>query len=67
MQDLVIDLKNIETQHNDLLFRSAMGTTGTQASFMEILHGDGSKIDKLNKILFQKAGFPKNLANIYVD
>jgi adenylosuccinate lyase len=31
-----------------------------QASFLEIFHGDGSKIDKLNEILCEKAGFPKN-------
>lgn len=36
----------------------AMGTTGTQASFMEIFHGDGDKIDRLNEILCEKAGFP---------
>lgn len=35
-----------------------MGTTGTQASFMEILHADGDKIDRLNEILCDKAGFP---------
>lgn len=35
-----------------------MGTTGTQASFMEIFHGDGDKIDRLNEILCEKAGFP---------
>ena len=29
-----------------------------KASFMEIFHGDGAKIDKLNEILCQKAGFP---------
>lgn len=35
-----------------------MGTTGTQASFLEIFQGDGSKIDKLNELLVEKAGFP---------
>lgn len=35
-----------------------MGTTGTQASFMEIFNGDGDKIDRLNEILCEKAGFP---------
>lgn len=60
VQDLMMDLKNIETQRKDLLFRGAMGTTGTQASFLEIFHGDGSKIDRLNEILCEKAGFPKN-------
>ncbi|KZL86800.1 adenylosuccinate lyase, partial [Colletotrichum incanum] len=59
IQDLVMDLKNIETQRKNLQFRGAMGTTGTQASFMEIFQGDGAKIDKLNELLCQKAGFPK--------
>lgn len=39
-------------------YRGAQGTTGTQASFMEIFHGDGAKIDKLNEILCEKVGFP---------
>jgi adenylosuccinate lyase len=30
-----------------------------QASYLEIFHGDGSKIDKLNQILCEKVGFPK--------
>ncbi|KAF6818975.1 adenylosuccinate lyase [Colletotrichum musicola] len=58
IQDLATDLKNIETQRKDLRFRGAMGTTGTQASFLEIFQGDGSKIDKLNELLVEKAGFP---------
>lgn len=33
--------------------------TSAQASFLEIFHGDGAKIDKLNELLCQKAGFPK--------
>lgn len=36
----------------------ANGLKGSQASFMEIFHGDGAKIDKLNEILCEKAGFP---------
>ncbi|GKT53291.1 adenylosuccinate lyase [Colletotrichum tofieldiae] len=59
IQDLVMDLKNIETQRKNLQFRGAMGTTGTQASFLEIFQGDGAKVDKLNELLCQKAGFPK--------
>lgn len=39
-------------------YRGAQGTTGTQASFMEIFKGDGAKIDQLNEILCEKAGFP---------
>ncbi|TDZ31296.1 Adenylosuccinate lyase [Colletotrichum spinosum] len=58
IQDLSMDLRNIEEQRKNLRFRGAMGTTGTQASFMEIFQGDGSKIDRLNELLCEKAGFP---------
>lgn len=53
-----MDLEDIERVRSDLRFRGAQGTTGTQASFMEIFHNDTSKIDKLNEILCAKAGFP---------
>lgn len=52
-----MDLRDIERARADLRFRGAQGTTGTQASFMEIFKGDGSKIDELNEILCKKAGF----------
>ncbi|OAL68741.1 adenylosuccinate lyase [Trichophyton violaceum] len=57
LQDLVMDLEDIEYVRAGLKFRGAQGTTGTQASFLEIFHNDASKIDKLNKILCKKAGF----------
>ena len=56
-QDLVMDLDDIEYVRASLKFRGAQGTTGTQASFMEIFNGDTSKIDRLNEILCEKAGF----------
>lgn len=62
IQDLLMDLRNITRVLEDLEFRGAMGTTGTQASFMEIFHGDGAKIDRLNEILCEKAGFPSTYA-----
>lgn len=52
-----MDLEDIEYVRAGLRFRGAQGTTGTQASFMEIFHNDASKIDKLNEILCKKAGF----------
>jgi len=58
IQDLLMDLEDIERVRADLKFRGAQGTTGTQASFMEIFHNDTAKIDKLNEILCSKAGFP---------
>ncbi|KAJ4423121.1 adenylosuccinase ade13 [Gnomoniopsis sp. IMI 355080] len=62
IQELLMDLRNITRVLQDLEFRGAMGTTGTQASFMEIFHGDGVKIDRLNEILCEKAGFPSTYA-----
>ncbi|KAL6414492.1 primary-amine oxidase [Ilyonectria robusta] len=58
IQELVMDLEDIEHVRDQLRFRGAVGTTGTQASFMEIFHNDGDKIDELNKKLCEKAGFP---------
>ncbi|WQF84003.1 Putative fumarate lyase family, L-Aspartase, adenylosuccinate lyase [Colletotrichum destructivum] len=57
-QDLVFDLESIEHVRNGLLLRGAQGTTGTQASFLEIFGGDGAKCDQLNELLCKKAGFP---------
>ncbi|KAH8905748.1 adenylosuccinate lyase [Coniochaeta sp. PMI_546] len=57
-QDLVFDLESIEHVRNGLLLRGAQGTTGTQASFLEIFGGDGSKCDQLNELLCKKIGFP---------
>ncbi|KAM5448374.1 adenylosuccinase ade13 [Microsporum audouinii] len=57
LQDLVMDLEDIEYVRASLKFRGAQGTTGTQASFMEIFQNDASKIDRLNEILCEKAGF----------
>jgi adenylosuccinate lyase len=55
----MMDLEDIEAVRAALRFRGAQGTTGTQASFMEIFHNDGAKIDQMNEILCKKAGFDK--------
>ncbi|KAK7416780.1 adenylosuccinase ade13 [Neonectria punicea] len=58
IQELIMDLEDLEHAREQLRFRGAVGTTGTQASFMEIFDSDGDKIDELNKKLCEKAGFP---------
>ncbi|KAI2643648.1 L-Aspartase-like protein [Xylaria nigripes] len=58
IQDLMFDLQAMEQVRNDLKFRGAQGTTGTQASFLEIFKGDSSKCDQLNELLCKKLGFP---------
>lgn len=53
-----MDLEDIEEQRAKLRFRGAQGTTGSQASFLELFQGDGDKVDKLNEMLCAKSGFP---------
>jgi adenylosuccinate lyase len=43
LQDFTLDLESIETLLERLPFRGAKGTTGTQASFLELFEGDHSK------------------------
>ncbi|RMZ74553.1 adenylosuccinate lyase [Pyrenophora seminiperda CCB06] len=57
-QDLLFDLEAIEHVREGLQFRGAQGTTGTQASFLEIFNGDSKKCDQLNELLCKKTGFP---------
>jgi len=57
-----MDLEDIETVRERLQFRGAQGTTGSQATFLELFNGDADKIKELNKILCKKAGFPSAYA-----
>ncbi|EKN40783.1 adenylosuccinate lyase, partial [Clostridium botulinum CFSAN001627] len=59
MQDLVLDLEQLEFVIDTLRFRGVKGTTGTQASFMELFDGDESKVKALDKKVAEKMGFPK--------
>ncbi|KAG6037800.1 hypothetical protein E4U19_001693 [Claviceps sp. Clav32 group G5] len=56
-QNLMMDLEAIEAVRSGLKFRGAQGTTGTQASFLEIFQGDHTKCDRLNELLCEKFGF----------
>jgi adenylosuccinate lyase len=60
----MFDLEAIELARDGLRFRGAQGTTGTQASFLEIFNGDSAKCDKLNELLCEKAGFPKGCYDV---
>ncbi|KAF2786361.1 putative adenylosuccinate lyase Ade13 [Melanomma pulvis-pyrius CBS 109.77] len=57
IQDLLKDLKNLERAREDLRFRGVKGTTGTQASFLQIFDGDHSKVEQLDELVTKKAGF----------
>ena len=60
MQDLVMDIENIDFVLSTLKLRGVKGTTGTQASFMELFDGDESKVKELDKIVAKKMGFEKS-------
>ncbi|MCS7167842.1 MAG: adenylosuccinate lyase [Gemmatales bacterium] len=55
--DLVLDLQDLEHRLTSLAFRGAKGTTGTQASFLALFHGDHEKVRKLDLLVAQKMGF----------
>ena len=61
MQDLLIDLEQINHLIQILPFRGVKGTTGTQASFMELFNGDHEKIKMLDVYVTERAGFKKLL------
>ena len=60
MQDLVMDIENIDFVISTLKLLGVKGTTGTQASFMELFDGDESKVKALDKIVAEKMGFDKS-------
>ncbi len=55
--ELLYDLKEIERRISDLQLLGSKGTTGTQASFMELFHGDTDKIKQLEKMIAEEMGF----------
>ena len=62
IQDLLIDLRNLSRARGDLRFRGVKGTTGTQASFLQIFAGDHDKVEELDRLVTSKAGFPSTFA-----
>ena len=57
MQDLVLDIEDIDYRRRTLPFRGVKGTTGTQASFLEIFEGDHEKVRALDRLVTEKMSF----------
>lgn len=57
MQDLVSDLKELDFAIENIKFLGCRGTTGTEASFMELFEGDQDKIDEMNRMIAADFGF----------
>src|SRR5262245_32367691 len=55
--DLTLDLAEIEHRIASLRARSIKGTTGTQASFLALFHGDHAKVRQLERLIANKLGF----------
>src|SRR5690606_3541860 len=60
--DLVLDYQDLEHRLATLRARSTKGTTGTQASFLELFGGDQAQVRKLEKLVAQKMGFAETYA-----
>ena len=59
MQDLLSDLRELDFVLSELRFLGCRGTTGTEASFLELFEGDQDKIDDMNRALASEFGFDK--------
>ena len=57
MYDLVNDIENLEFQLSRLKLLGSKGTTGTQASFMELFDGDEEKILRMERMIAEDMGF----------
>jgi adenylosuccinate lyase len=57
MQDLLLDLEELDHRVKVLRFRGVRGTTGTQASFLELFEGDHDKVDALDRAVSRRMGF----------
>ena len=59
MQDLLSDLHELDFALENIRFLGCRGTTGTEASFMDLFEGDGRKIDEMNRRLAADFGFDR--------
>lgn len=57
LMDLLMDLSALEFQLTQMRLLGSKGTTGTQASFVELFNGDDEKIKKLDSLIAEKMGF----------
>lgn len=59
MQDLEMDYENLIHLKESIRLRGVKGTTGTQASFLELFDGDEEKVKELEKRVVRKLGYEK--------
>ena len=59
INELLMDLDELEYRQSRLALLGSKGTTGTQASFMELFHGDSSKVKELERLIAEEMGFDR--------
>lgn len=57
IQDLLIDLEDLDYILSNMKLLGSKGTTGTQASFMNLFNGNYEKVKKLDLLIAEKMGF----------
>ena len=57
MQEFMMDLEDLDYVLSTMKLLGSKGTTGTQASFLELFDGDQEKIDKIDPMIAEKMGF----------
>jgi adenylosuccinate lyase len=62
LQDLVADYHELTRLHAEMPLRGAKGTTGTQASFLELFDGDAEKVRELDRLVCKRMGFERAFA-----
>ena len=61
VEDLREDLQTVQRMAEQVPFRGAKGTTGTQASYLSLFGGDHDKVEQLDRLVASKAGFARSL------
>ena len=59
MQDLMSDMEELDFVIGSMKFLGCRGTTGTEASFMDLFNGDEGKIDEMNRLISRDFGFER--------
>lgn len=64
LQDLILDVNSLEFLKSSLKLRGVKGTTGTQASFMDLFDNDENKVNNLEKLVVEKMGYKNRVYGV---
>ncbi len=59
LQEFLLDWEDINYRIDRIAFRGVKGTTGTQASFLDLFDGDADKVDELDTLVTRRMGFDR--------